>query len=43
MIAAMQRMPAEVAFVVFTRTAFLAALVVLLAVATRISSPPTTW
>jgi ribose transport system permease protein len=33
MIAAVQRMPAEVAFVIFTRTAFLAALVVLLAVA----------
>ena len=32
MIAVMQRMPAEVAFVIFTRTAFLAALVVLLAV-----------
>jgi len=31
-IAAVQRMPAEVAFVIFTRTAFLAALVVLLAV-----------
>ncbi|HEU5176147.1 MAG TPA: ABC transporter permease [Burkholderiales bacterium] len=31
MIAAVQRMPAEVAFVIFTRTAFLAALVVLLA------------
>ena len=28
MIAAVQRMPAEVAFVVFTRTAFVAALVV---------------
>ena len=33
MIAAVQRMPAELAFVVFTRTAFLAALVVVLAVA----------
>jgi len=33
MIAAVQRMPAELAFVVFTRTAFLAALVVLLAIA----------
>jgi ribose transport system permease protein len=33
MIAAVQRLPADVAFVVFTRTAFLAALVVLLAVA----------
>jgi ribose transport system permease protein len=33
MIAAVQRLPAEVAFVVFTRTAFLAALVTLLAVA----------
>lgn len=33
MIAAVQRVPAEVAFVIFTRTAFLAALVVLLAVA----------
>ena len=32
MIAVMQRMPAEVAFVVFTRVAFLAALVVLLAI-----------
>ena len=32
MIAAVQRMPAEVMFVIFTRTAFLAALVVLLAV-----------
>ena len=32
MIAAVQRMPAEVLFVVFTRTAFLAALVVLLAI-----------
>ena len=32
MIAAVQRMPAEVAFVVFTRLAFLAALVILLAV-----------
>ena len=32
MIAAVQRMPAEVAFVIFTRTAFLAALVVLLAI-----------
>lgn len=32
MIAAVQRMPAEVMFVVFTRTAFLAALVVLLAI-----------
>jgi ribose transport system permease protein len=32
MIAAMQRMPADVMFVIFTRTAFLAALVVLLAV-----------
>ena len=33
MIAAVQRMPAELAFVVFTRTAFLAALVVVLALA----------
>jgi len=33
MIAAVQRLPAEVAFVVFTRTAFVAALVTLLAVA----------
>ena len=33
MIAAVQRLPAEVLFVVFTRTAFVAALVVLLAVA----------
>lgn len=33
MIAAVQRMPAELAFVVFTRTAFLAALVVVLTVA----------
>ncbi|MGH8691859.1 MAG: ABC transporter permease [Burkholderiales bacterium] len=33
MIAAVQRMPAEVAFVVFTRTAFLAALVLVLALA----------
>src|ERR687898_1044924 len=33
MIAAVQRMPAELAFVVLTRTAFLAALVVLLAIA----------
>lgn len=33
MIAALPRMPAELAFVVFTRTAFLAALVVVLAVA----------
>ena len=33
MIAALPRMPAEVAFVVFTRTAFLAALVVLLTIA----------
>lgn len=33
MIAAVQRMPAEVAFVVFTRTAFLAALVAVLAIA----------
>ena len=33
MIAALPRMPAEVAFVVFTRTAFLAALVLLLALA----------
>jgi ribose transport system permease protein len=33
MIAAVQRVPAELAFVVFTRTAFLAALVVVLAVA----------
>lgn len=32
MIAVMQRMPAEVMFVIFTRTAFLAALVVLLAI-----------
>ena len=32
MIAAVQRMPAEVAFVIFTRVAFLAALVVLLAI-----------
>jgi ribose transport system permease protein len=32
MIAAVQRMPAEVAFVIFTRTAFLAALIVVLAV-----------
>ena len=32
MIAAVQRLPAEVAFVIFTRTAFLAALIVLLAV-----------
>lgn len=32
MIAVMQRMPAEVTFVIFTRTAFLAALVVLLAI-----------
>ena len=32
MIAAMQRLPAEVMFVVFTRVAFLAALVVLLAI-----------
>lgn len=33
MIAAVQRMPAELAFIVFTRTAFLVALVVVLAVA----------
>jgi ribose transport system permease protein len=33
LIAAVQRMPAELAFVVFTRTAFLAALVVLLTIA----------
>jgi ribose/xylose/arabinose/galactoside ABC-type transport system permease subunit len=32
MIAAVQRMPAEVMFVVFTRTAFLAALITLLAI-----------
>lgn len=34
MIAAVQRLPAEVLFVIFTRTAFVAALVVLLAIAT---------